>query len=53
MCFKYVALELQVSRKFKNMKIDIHIYNYNNIDRPISSQGVYESCINKAFKIYK
>ena len=28
MCFKYVALELQVSRKFKNMKIDIHIYNY-------------------------
>ena len=36
-------LKLQVSRKFKNMKIDIHIYiyNYNNIDRP------------KAFKIYK
>ena len=28
MCFKYVALELQVSRKFKNMKIDIYIYIY-------------------------
>ena len=44
MCFKYVALELQVSRKFKNMKIDIHIYNHNNIDHPSAF---------KAFKIYK